>query len=146
MDCCKFIKTTPTFNNWTIRSSVARKEKVQSVLCIMRGDKGTIAHAMSDTSSLDRQLRQLYTHPSWNPHPTDYWFGQSGCVVKSMSVLVNGQDVTNYLNHTRERAIRMFDSKAYLHWYKKHGMEEDTFIECFRTIQTINDYYNDMCL
>ena len=143
MDCCKFIKTTPTFNNWTIPSGIAKKEKVQSIVCIMRGDNRTIEH---DTPSLDRQLRRIYTPPTWNPHPIDYWFGQSGGVAKRMSVLVNGHDVTNYLNNTRGRAMRMFDSKAYLHWYKKYGLEEDTFIECFRTIQTINDSYNDMCL
>ena len=146
---CKFINPSTIFNNWTdIRLTGRRPGVSQNILCILRGDKRSITHLMSNIKPLEKKLTALYSPVKWNPFPIDYWFSGSCLPVTEQctSVLTNNYNITEYLDIVVKKAAIMFNEKAYVHWYKKHGTEEETFIESFRSVQQIIENYKSSCL
>ena len=111
----------------------------QNILCIFRGDKGSIKQLMTNIKPIEKKLLTLYNPVKWNPFPIDYWFGTY--TTRHASVLVNSYNITEYLNIVYSKAVIMFDQRAYLHWYNKHGLEDSSFIQSFECIQQIIDNY-----
>lgn len=57
------------------------------------------------------------------------------------SLLSNDQSVLPILQRPRQRAEELFNNKAYLHQYAMHGLEEDQFVEAFRSVSAIIHNY-----
>jgi tubulin delta len=57
---------------------------------------------------------------------------------KSVTLVSNGQcSVIGGLDRTIDRAWRMFASRAFVHQYVAHGLQEEDFIDCFATLEQI---------
>ena len=85
----------------------------------------------SRLSSITGGALSVWTH--------DRLFGQCE---KSAVLLNNGQSsVVDSLDRTVGRAWNMFASRAYLHQYTSHGLDENDFVDCFATLeQILSDY------
>jgi len=61
---------------------------------------------------------------------------------KSAVLINNGQSsVVDSLDRTVSRAWNMFASRAYLHQYTSHGLDENNFVDCFAVLeQIVADY------
>ncbi|KAL0488132.1 tubulin delta [Acrasis kona] len=62
-------------------------------------------------------------------------------ISNSLTTCSNRSYIVSLLNHILSRAHVMMESKAYLHWYGRHGVEESMFDECFATVQKVIDDY-----
>ena len=82
----------------------------------------------------------------WNPFPVDFWFSQEPALqeTKCMSLLSNTSLVTPYLETVQEKSSKMLQSKAYLHWYQKYGVERETFESALDSLQTTIDSYSNL--
>ena len=98
---------------------------------------------VSNTSSLEKRLRQTYNTVQWNPFPVDFWLSYEPHLrdQKVVSVLANTAAVGGYLQHVMDRARLMYGERAYLHWFERYGCERGMFEEAFQTVQGIVDNY-----
>jgi hypothetical protein len=60
----------------------------------------------------------------------------------SMSVCLNRTRIASCLDQVLSRAQNLFNARAFLHWYLKHGCEEDDFREAFEVTRTVIDDYS----
>ena len=44
----------------------------------------------------------------------------------------------------RDRSAEKFVKRAYLEWFRKFGVEDEMFVEAFRSIQNVMDSYELM--
>jgi tubulin delta len=69
--------------------------------------------------------------------PCELWSHDLGRE-KSATLVSNGQcSVIGGLDRTIDRAWRMFASRAFVHQYVTHGLQEEDFIDCFATLEQI---------
>ncbi|WAR22484.1 TBB1-like protein [Mya arenaria] len=114
-------------------------------VCVARGDStgGFLLHA----SNLEPKLRQGLNCVDWNPFPIDLWNARTnGCGPKgsaSLTVAMNSSSIVEYLERVMDRSRVMYDAGAYLHWYWRHGSEQEDFTSGFDTVQTVIDNYKD---
>jgi tubulin delta len=87
-------------------------------------------------------LQRHFPAPEWNPFPYDYKVTPYQRKGRSLTVACNRSNVAVYLDSLSRKARRMYDSQAYLHWYRKYGAEAELFEESFETVQTIIDDYH----
>ncbi|KAH3758642.1 tubulin delta chain [Pelomyxa schiedti] len=97
--------------------------------------------ASADPQSLEQKI--LY--PSWNTNPllvAGHNWPLGGCD-KSAALLSNSQAVIPILSSTIEKALQMFETRAYLHHYAAHSIDEAFFSEAFVTMeQVLGNYTN----
>ena len=98
---------------------------------------------MSDTNLLEKKLKSLYNPVEWNPYPVDYWFSNSQRY-KHLSILYNNTDIIGYLSQVRDKAMRMYHKKAYLHWYDKYDVDQDMFKLGFDNIHCMIKSYCEL--
>ncbi|KAI0217837.1 Tubulin delta chain [Lamellibrachia satsuma] len=114
------------------------------LICVLLRGNGEVRFP-SNLQLVERHLMSAYNCVKWNPHPIDFWFG-APCVesqTSSLTVAANYTSVVDYLDHEIHSAQRMFDARAYLHWYKNYGCEESDFTEAFDTIRTVVSDYKE---
>ena len=64
---------------------------------------------------------------------------------KSAVLLNNGQSsVVDSLDRAVGRAWNMFASRAYLHQYTSHGLDENDFVDCFAALEQILADYRQL--
>lgn len=106
-------------------------------LLILRGKELNLADPSGFTES--------YMYPSWMPacgayqtwaHPRPFHKYDKSAVLVS-----NSQSQVPALDHFVSKAWSMFASRAYIHQYIQHGLEEERFMDCFATLeQVIHNY------
>ncbi|GLD99328.1 hypothetical protein PINS_up008047 [Pythium insidiosum] len=62
----------------------------------------------------------------------------------SVSLCVNNGHVRASANHFLDRARRQFDAKAYVHWYRQHGLEDDDFVTAFESSEQLIAAYDEL--
>ena len=84
---------------------------------------------------------------SWNPFPVDLWSAKVNPLgpgkLVSLAAATNCSAVVPFLERTTTKARVMFDAKAYLHWYTKHGSTNDDFLQAFTNLDTTTSSYID---
>ena len=61
--------------------------------------------------------------------------GDNDKIKNSFAQISNRSQVAEPMQSVLESANRKFKAKAYLHWYKQHGVEEEKFAESFYTVE-----------
>jgi hypothetical protein len=56
---------------------------------------------------------------------------------RSATLVANRTSVVDPLQHALSRGKTMFAARAFWHWYLQHGMEEDTLIDAFESIEMV---------
>ncbi|XP_060104242.1 tubulin delta chain-like [Heteronotia binoei] len=99
--------------------------------------------------SVLRKLKQAYRCVPWNPFPATYWtdpvsLGALGRNSHTLTVCANHSSSADRLQRVEQRAWQMYKSKAYLHWYWRHGCEEGDFEQGFETLRSIVEDYSHL--
>ena len=123
-----------------------KKGSTLSLVLIARGSSNSINNSLikgSNLTTLEEKLKEVYNTVKWNPFPVDFWFSHEAQLIdrKFATALVNGSIACDYLESVVHEAGLMYKERAYLHWYKRYGCEEDTFREAFDVTRTIIDNY-----
>lgn len=62
----------------------------------------------------------------------------------SVTICANNGHVLTSAEQFLQRAQRQFHAKAYVHWYKQHGLEESHFLEAFEKCQRLTAEYKEL--
>lgn len=62
----------------------------------------------------------------------------------SVTICTNNGHVLTSAEQFLQRAQRQFHAKAYVHWYKQHGLEESHFLEAFEKCQRLSAEYKEL--
>ncbi|XP_077997628.1 tubulin delta chain-like [Glandiceps talaboti] len=116
-----------------------------SSMAAIRGDSTNTFHRHSRL--VEEKIKHTCNFVDWNPFPVDFWIGSKHPSAlpgtSSMSLVLNSSSIINYSTQLLHRSQEMFDAKAYLHWYWKHGCQQEDFEESFETVQTIVSDYSE---
>lgn len=77
--------------------------------------------------------------------PTDpsYLLGP-GHQSHSLTVCANHSSSADLLQKVEQRARAMYESRAFLHWYWRHGCEEGDFQQSFEVLHSIIEDYHHL--
>ncbi|DAZ98348.1 TPA: hypothetical protein N0F65_007155 [Lagenidium giganteum] len=120
--------------NWNITPATSPSKTIASVL-LLRGKHAS----QSDLSCLN----QPAIYAPWNPQPFVCWtsdrvFNQYD---KTAALISNSNAIVPVLRPTLEKAHQMFVHGAYLHLYRRYGVEDSFFQSSFLRIdQIIRNY------
>ncbi|KAL8164653.1 UNVERIFIED_CONTAM: hypothetical protein K2H54_001076 [Gekko kuhli] len=100
-------------------------------------------------TSVLRKLKQAYRCVPWNPFPAAYWTDPVSVVARghdshTLTVCANHSSSADLLWRVEQRARLMYESKAFLHWYLRHGCEEGDFEQGFETLRSIVEEYGHL--
>lgn len=62
----------------------------------------------------------------------------------SVTICANNGHVLTSAEQFLQRAQRQFHAKAYVHWYKQHGLEESHFLEAFEKCERLTTEYKEL--
>ncbi len=91
---------------------------------------------------------------NWNPFVVDFWSSKSGVVCgsggksklagASLTVAMNRNKCVEFFGEVRDRSAEKFVKRAYLQWFRRFGVEDEVFVEAFRSVQGMIDSYELM--
>ncbi|XP_041456471.1 tubulin delta chain-like [Lytechinus variegatus] len=126
--------------NWQVKPGSEQSNKCISNYLILRG---------KDSNTVDvSQLKNSALYIDWIP--PDYTFTcshqsrQYRGYEKSACLMSNGKTPVGSLDMIVRKAWDMFAMRAYVHWYVRHGMEEEKFIDCFASLEQVLDNYKQL--
>jgi len=90
-----------------------------------------LTHTRSDSHSDSNLL--LLTHPHRLLHYDRF-----------ATLLSNDRASTRCIDDTVTRAWKMYGQRAYIHQYTNHGLQDDTFMDCFATIEQVLSKYKNL--
>ncbi|XP_062813857.1 uncharacterized protein LOC100553684 isoform X3 [Anolis carolinensis] len=101
--------------------------------------------------SVLRRLKQAYRCVPWNPFPTTYWTDPSSGLVApvgrhhhTLTVCANHSSAADFIQRVAHGAHAMYESRAFLHWYRRHGCEDGHFGEAFETLRSVVEDYHHL--
>ncbi|XP_019363562.1 PREDICTED: tubulin beta chain-like [Gavialis gangeticus] len=118
-----------------------------AVLAVARSpDKDSFLRAHG---SVLKRLHQACRCVPWNPFPISCWTDshsvmEPGSHSHSLTVCTNHSSSADFLQQVAERAQVMYRAGAYLHWYWRHGCEEEDFRQAFDTLRSVTDDYGHL--
>lgn len=118
-----------------------------SVLAVARNSQD-YSFLLSRDSVL-MKLKQSYRCVSWNPSPIHFWTDPQNildpsCRSHSLTVCANHSSAADLVSGIVGKARTMYDSGAYLHWYRRYGCEDGDFQVAFDTLDCVVDEYNSL--
>ncbi|ELT94556.1 hypothetical protein CAPTEDRAFT_159439 [Capitella teleta] len=126
--------------NWQMKASSANLNKSLSNLVILRGQNLDLA----DTGS----FREPCLYPSWLPASQTFreWT-HPRCLhghEKYACLLSNSQSPVRILEPITQKAWDMFASRAYVHHYLNHGLNEENFLDSFAVVEQVLQNYKSL--
>lgn len=126
--------------NWQIKPGSSLSNKCIGNQLILRG---------KDSQSVDTSpFRNPALYTDWIPpdcalsrclQPRQYaGYEKAACLIS------NGRTPVKDLDTIGRKAWDMFTMRAYVHWYVRHGMEEEKFIDCFASLEQVLDNYRQI--
>ena len=119
-----------------------------STTSVIRGSRANIStFEQRYMAGYRSKSEKCYNFVTWNPFPHDMWLSreQQFSENKTMSSFSNSSVVLPYLNTVVEKAGRKLAERAYVHWYKQYGCEEEDFGVAMETVNTIISNYHYYC-
>ncbi|XP_060680425.1 tubulin delta chain-like isoform X2 [Hemiscyllium ocellatum] len=115
-----------------------------AVLAVARGNRAETFNC--SLQPIMMKMKQGYGCVSWNSHPLDSWTDPCNIVdlmssSHSLTICANHSSVSDYIQRVLEKAQTMYDAHAYLHWYWKHGCEEEDFMQAFEILDSVVKEY-----
>ncbi|KAJ6655117.1 hypothetical protein lerEdw1_006021 [Lerista edwardsae] len=100
-------------------------------------------------NSVMKKLKKAYRCVPWNPFPANSWADPSyllgpGHPSHSLTVCANHSSSADLLQKVEQRARAMYESRAFLHWYWRHGCEEGDFQQAFEVLRSIIEDYHHL--
>jgi hypothetical protein len=103
-------------------------------------------------ASLDKRIHRVIPSVTWNPFARDIRHtsippaASHSAIqsVRSVTLACNRSRHIAYLQHVMYKAQLMYDANAYLHWYKRYGVDKEQLGETFETVQSVIDNYRTM--
>lgn len=97
---------------------------------------------------MEAKVRASLNCVPWNPYPVDAWKSEHTAAVpddcsNQLVLASNYSSIAEMAEQCWSRAKVMYGSRAYLHWYWRHGADEDMFGEAFETVASIVHNYDD---
>ncbi|XP_077123993.1 tubulin delta chain-like isoform X2 [Ranitomeya variabilis] len=92
------------------------------------------------------KLRQAYRCVPWHPSAIQCWTDPQNildpsCHSHSLTVCANHSSAADLMSGVLSKARAMYDARAYLHWYRGYGCEDDHFQMAFDTLtSTVEEY------
>lgn len=126
--------------NWQTKCGMDEAIRSISNLLIVRG---------KDVSQADvSAFRDPRLYSSWLPTDNAFtcWSHARPFIhyEKSAALLSNSQSIVPSLDRVVERGWKMFASRAYVHQYQRHGLEEDDFVDCFAGLEQVLASYGQL--
>ena len=99
-----------------------------------------------------KKLKASFSFVKWNPFPVDVWADpvshtsfRSGLLSRrSITTCTNTSFVANHNVHSvLRKARRMYEAKAYLHWYEKYDVGSCEFENAFNVLENVVLDYQD---
>ncbi|CAM9219615.1 unnamed protein product [Hapterophycus canaliculatus] len=91
-------------------------------------------------------LRRHHECPEWRT-ATDVSFSpalRSRGISRSVATVCNQTRIRGVLGGVVARAEEKFRARAYLHWYYRHGLEDDDFLAAFEGVRTVERGYDGL--
>nr|XP_056713336.1 uncharacterized protein LOC130484385 [Euleptes europaea] len=97
-------------------------------------------------TSVLRKLKKAYCCVPWNPFPANYWTDPVSLLPlghnsHALTICANHSCSADLLRRVEQQARLMYESKAFLHWYWRHGCEEGDFEQGFETLLSAVESY-----
>ncbi|KAM9307768.1 tubulin delta chain-like [Gastrophryne carolinensis] len=95
------------------------------------------------------KLKQTYRCVSWNPAPIHCWTDPQNildpaCHAHSLTVCANHSSAADLLGGVLSKARAMYESGAYLHWYRRYGCEDQDFRDAFSFVGGAAEEYDSL--
>ncbi|XP_053117091.1 tubulin beta-1 chain-like isoform X4 [Hemicordylus capensis] len=101
-----------------------------------------------NSSSVLKKLKQAYRCVPWNPCPVTFWTDSASpvtpsCHSHSLTVCANHSSAADLLQRVAQQTRTMYASRAFLHWYWRHGCEDGDFEQGLETLcSVVEDYHH----
>ena len=114
---------------------------------VTRGGAANKLEAEAD--NLRNKLCKALPAVRWNPMPYTVQISSAPALKSlglpaSSTVCLNRAYSARRFKGTLDKAQGMFDAGAYLHWYQRHGCEEDAFLGAFEALEATWGCYEDL--
>ncbi|XP_063306923.1 tubulin delta chain-like [Pelobates fuscus] len=118
-----------------------------SVLAAVRSSQDNSFLIKQD--SVLNKLKQAYRCVPWNPRPMNCWIDTENildpsCHSHSLTVCANHSSAADLISRVRQRAQAMYSARAYLHWYRRYGCEDEDFESAFCTLDGVVEEYRHL--
>ncbi|CAH2281812.1 tubulin delta chain-like [Pelobates cultripes] len=118
-----------------------------SVLAAVRSSQDNSFLIKQD--SVLNKLKQAYRCVPWNPRPMNCWIDTENildpsCHSHSLTVCANHSSAADLISRVRQRALAMYSARAYLHWYRRYGCEDEDFESAFCTLSGVVEEYRHL--
>ena len=113
-----------------------------SMVAVARGVRR--ASFAAEIASVEKSLVRGYKCVPWNPSAVDLWTSKmagGSRASTTLTVASNGAASSAPVADMLDRAERMFESGAFLHWYERYGCGREQFGEAFESARVILDDY-----
>eukprot|EP00752_Nemacystus_decipiens_P011104 g9865.t1 len=91
-------------------------------------------------------LRRHHDCPAWRT-ATDISCApalRSQGVLRSVTTVCNQTRIRGVLGDVVDRAGEKFRARAFLHWYYRHGLEDEDFLSAFEAVRSVEREYNGL--
>eukprot|EP00903_Cladosiphon_okamuranus_P007103 g6902.t1 len=91
-------------------------------------------------------LRRHHECPAWRT-ATDISCApalRSQGVLRSVTTVCNQTRIRGFLGDVVHRAGEKFRARAFLHWYYRHGLEDEDFLSAFEDVRSVEREYNGL--
>lgn len=130
----KFVRVI-TGVNWQVKPQSAECCRSLSNLVILRGKD---VESADPSAFRDPSIYSALSSSTGSPLAVWTHGRAFGEREKCAVLLNNGQSsVVASLDRTVGRAWNMFASRAYMHQYTRHGLDENDFVDCFAALEQI---------
>ena len=130
----------------SVLPSKHHRHKLLSAILVCRSNPQSIQSLTATSRLIEKQFKDHYQPVFWNPFPIDFWFGEESKLRdrKYITSLTNSNSVVSFFKTVQERSSLMYESKAYLHWYNKYGVDSDEFDSNFHHLYSLIDTYTSL--
>lgn len=139
--------TSKLLSNFPKYKQSGSPNRCLAATAIGRGDRDrTFAQAIQ--TSLGKKIGKVVNFVEWNPYPLDHWSAQTNYTgaknTSHLTLAANTSAVQEYLEHVQFQSQLKLESGAYLHWYHRHGVSQELFLESTESLQMVIDSYTEL--
>jgi len=135
------LKAVPRYNQGALPLTISAR-------IVMRGDAKKTA--LKEVPAMMPKIHKALPTVKWNSelysiHSSQALALPAEGLEASATACINRSYSAGVFRETLQRAQGMHEAGAYVHWYTRHGCEEEVFQHAFSTMETICDSYAHLC-
>ncbi|XP_072163377.1 tubulin delta chain-like [Diadema setosum] len=125
--------------NWRAKPNSPHTNRCINNHLILRGKEGS--EVVDSLSPFTNPAIYSNWMPSESAFSSAHQPRQFAGYEKSACLVSNGRASVRHLDAIVRKAWDMFAMRAYVHWYVRHGMPEEKFIDCFASLEQVLGNY-----